>query len=505
MDTQRRQIGWGSADRILWLLGAAGAVFLYTRNYLTISVRPSGQHLGWWAWWDQSQYLASAKALAHLDFSPAHNLYPLAYSLLAAPFTYIFPQQPFVLVDLAGLLGAYAGFLVVARSLQVGLIFAIPIFLLTIFTDPWVAAVWVEPWNTTLSAALIWGALATAAVILQRPANLPPRLRTILLLGVLTGALPLARPTDALLSAIILAWTGTILAHRGWLRPRLAATLLLGAVIVVAPYALLHLRIYGPHPSYYELAESGAGFTPSWIGWKLYEIIIASRPWYPGGVSMLQRFPWLLLSFAGLLLLMFRSARSRQGVPPEPPLRGLLAACIIATWLIFIAYIDTLPTSLWRYNNIHYFKWTFPGLGLFAFWLGQNLIRKNTRLAAAAALALVTLVSAIRLVPVPAQASQLAAMVQLPGPQLAWENIYLKSWQVTDVNGLIARPLSVRVIPDSQGVRLLPQRHEFDGQVVWVNQPDRQVAPEIRWAATIRLGYPCWLPPYPCDQLRPGS
>jgi hypothetical protein len=45
---------------------------LLLRTYATNPARPGASSrfpLGWWGWWDQSQYLLSARALAHFDFA----------------------------------------------------------------------------------------------------------------------------------------------------------------------------------------------------------------------------------------------------------------------------------------------------------------------------------------------------------------------------------------------------------------------------------------------------
>ena len=42
---------------------------------------------GWEGWWDQSQYLKSARALAAFDLSAPMHWYPIGYSLLVAPFS----------------------------------------------------------------------------------------------------------------------------------------------------------------------------------------------------------------------------------------------------------------------------------------------------------------------------------------------------------------------------------------------------------------------------------
>jgi len=58
--------------------------------------------LGWWGWFDQGEYLKSAKAFAALDFSAAQHFCPPLYSMLGALFVNF--TDPFWLVDLICLL-----------------------------------------------------------------------------------------------------------------------------------------------------------------------------------------------------------------------------------------------------------------------------------------------------------------------------------------------------------------------------------------------------------------
>jgi len=82
---------------------------------------------------------------------------------------------------------------------------------------------------------------------------------------------------------------------------------------------------------------------------------------------------------------------------------------------VFLCYIDLLPTGLWRYFNIHYFKWTLPGFGLLGWLLlGDLRLRRRT---AWVALAVVLILSCIRVTPRPAVPNEPAVAVDIPGPQ----------------------------------------------------------------------------------------
>lgn len=61
---------------------------------------------GWWSWWDQSAYIQATLAWANGVLDPAYHWFLPGYALLGAPFVRITPAEPFLLPDLACLLGS---------------------------------------------------------------------------------------------------------------------------------------------------------------------------------------------------------------------------------------------------------------------------------------------------------------------------------------------------------------------------------------------------------------
>jgi hypothetical protein len=481
---------------------------IYLWYYLADPALPgnnSAYPLGWWGWFDQSQYIESARALRAFDFSPARNWYPLGYSLLAAPFTRWLPMHPLFFVDLTCLLISYVAFLLFAWKLQVSPSLAAIIFVLAGMGDPRLAKVWAEPWNTTASAALIWSLLACSAFQLSAPARGQDLRRTARLFafGMLMGALPLVRPTDALISAFCGCTVALNQASRRQVRLSDVATVVLGGLLVVVPYGLLYLRIYGWHATAYMVHSRTLGFAFSQLPWKTYVLLIEPHPWFPYGVSLLARCPWLVLALAGI-------------VPALVSLRGparwtacLLATSSIAYCALFFSYIDLLPSGLWRYENVHYFKWEFPGLALFAWFLIREFWGARKRLAAACLVATVA-VTSVRVVAMPVDQEHAARMVQFPGIHLTWEKSYLStSLTLRDSRGKVVSVTGMRVLPDGEGLRALALRREFVGPVRWTqdNAPDADAYHRVprRWGERVTFGYPCWMPPYPCRTLPPHS
>jgi hypothetical protein len=479
--------------------GVYALTLLYALYYFANYAAPGNSvqyPLGWWGWFDQSQYLASTRNLLARNLAPDGHWYPLLYPVLAVPFVRYWSMHGFFFLDLICLFAAYAGFLSFARRVGVGSLAAVPIFLITTFAYASIGQTWVEPWTTTLSAALIWGLLACAARLL--PDQDVWRGWHLLALGLLAGSLPLVRPTDAVLSAIVVLFVllsglrGRVLRvrHLGWL--------MLGGAMILLPYAALHLRIYGFHATPYMAGGKAIGFAFSRLGWKTYLLLIEPHPWYPQGEGLLARFPWLVFSLAEIVLI----AVSRQRRQAQAALI-LLGSMIVVCWALYFAYVDLLPANLWRYNLVHYLKWSLPGLGLFA-WLFMLRVWQSPRWQYGLTVAVIIGVLSIRVVPTPAAPDENAEMIQYAAPPQGFEKTLLHDWQFHDALGYLG-PFGARAVPDSQGLRVLAQRRAVTGVLTWTDGSADLNGPAIRWAARIGLGYPCWLPPYPCQRLPPRS
>lgn len=387
------------SPRAALVLGAlALLVIIHLGTYAALPPTPGNMvafPLGWWGWWDQSQYLRSARAFAARDLRASEHWYPFGYALLGAPFARWSAGHPFLLPDLGCEVAAFFCFLAFARRAAcVAAPVAALLFLLGTTASASVRAVWSEPWNTTLSAALIWALLALAA--LRRDG--PPRPLAAATAGALAAAIVATRPTDALLVAIWGAWFAGSLAcaarpagGRGAAARSLAA-FAGGLACVGLPVAALWLAIYGPHPSPYVVASRSMGFAWKALPWRAYLLLSAPRPWFAEGAGLVQRLPWLLPGAAAV-------------VAAPLFLRGrmlLLAAMVTATFVLFCAYVDLIASGLWHYNNVHYFKWTFPGLCLLGWTAARDAIAAGRGRRFACVLLATVLASSFRLLPTPA-------------------------------------------------------------------------------------------------------
>jgi hypothetical protein len=500
----RDRIGWPEAMTVAtWPVvrwGGYTLTLLYVIYYFSNAATPGNSvkyPLGWWGWWDQSQYIASARNVLAGNLTPDGHWYPLGYSIVAAPFVRFWPAHGFFFLDLACLLGAYAGFLSFARRAGVDPFATVVIFILATFAYASIGQTWAEPWNSTLLAALIWGLLFSAASLLPGQETWQPWRLT--LLGLLAASVPLVRPTDAVLSVTAVGLVLVAGLNARLLRVQHLLWMALGAAVAVVPYAVLYLRIYGFHLTPYVLHERTLGFVFSRLGWKTYLLLIEPRPWYTVGESLLTRFPWLVLSFAEFVLLAVRSPRQKGRAALI-----LLGIMILAYWGLYFAYVDLLPSNIWRYHVVHYLKWSLPGLGLLA-WLFVLRVWRRPRWHHGLVLLLVICILSVRMVPVRAAPDDTVEMVQYAAsPTPGWDQVYQRDWSFTDALGSLGE-LGIRALPDSQGVRLLPQRRSIVGVLTWADPPVEVTGPGVRWASRVEIGYPCWLPPYPCRRLQPNG
>lgn len=471
------------------MLGGILLTVLYVGFYLSDSampgntLSPNDTH-GWLAWWDQGRYYDSAAALAAGNLNPAMHFTPLGYSLLAMPFERL-GNQPFFMVDLAGLLITYAAFVRFAPRVGVSGSTAAVLFLLTSCADPFLFRQWVIPWSSSVSAALTWTLLAVSAAHLQGR-------RRPFVLGLLAAALPLVRPPDAILGAICLAWLAIVDLRRSTLRWRDIVAVAVAVAFVIVPFAVLYLNIYGPRPTPYMITSSTIGFTVHNPLWRAYVLLIEPRQWFFAGHGMLANLPWLVFGFAGAV------CAWRYGLPA-----ALLAVCLTVYCLFYLAYVDLLPTALWRYMTIHYFKWTLPGFGLLGWLLIRDLAR--VRPAAWAALAVVLLLSCIRVTPRLAGPDELANAIDIPGPVATEHNTTMAPpLAVVDAKGALPNISNMRAfpLPGGDGVRIIGLKRDFAGTLAWVpgrgmDMPENP-SPQRRWTEQIGFGYPCWLPPLAC-------
>jgi len=450
-----------------------------------------GRTPNWAGWFDQSRYIASARALARFDFAAGEHWYPPAYALVASPFADLAPAQPFFLPDLILFVAAAAAFIHAMRPLGMGPWLAAAVFALSTLALAPAAGLWIEPWTTTLSAAIIWALIAVVARMIA--ADHPPGRGLLIAAGALAAAPPLVRPADGLVGICALAVAAAIGARRGLVTPRRIGLVLLGGVLVVLPYALLYLAIYGFRVSDYIRSGAAQGFAFGDLPWKAYVLLVTPQPWFPGERSLLETLPFLWPGCAGLVMLaVIGTARQRQVL-------ALIAAVAIPFVAIQLAYTDFQPPGLWRFQNAHYLKWLFPlgGAGLW-FWLKSFGVWRHWAVAMAATVALGAL-ACLRILPVPVGEDRPARMLLFEGNLLRhWQEAYFASTVIRDDAGTLNNVGRFHQVPDERGERALAVARPFAGHARRLDPGESPPytgwqAPYARYGERLSVGAPCWL------------
>lgn len=349
----------------LVLLGAAYAIIFW--RYQAAPGHDPAYPMGWWGWFDQGEYLKSAKAFAAFDFSASEHFCPPLYSMLGAIFVRF--ADPFWLIDLFCLLWFAAVFVLFADR-YVPRWASLLIFVATVLASHRIFENFVIPWTTSLATAMLSTgvyALVRLQEVWEAPAgNRPlPGVAQAFGIALVVGLLFPLRPLDIILGVILLAaWCvgATRLmsrANRAGSGKMLAAAF---AGFLIGPlfYAVFNFTIFGTLNSDYVNDSISNGYFPADVGEKFVSIFRDGRSLYlEPGSGILDRYPWILLVFPSLMYIAVRG---------DFVLR-VLALVVFAQFVLYLPYGDLLPTGLWRFKNIHYFKWTFPYLGLFA-WYG---------------------------------------------------------------------------------------------------------------------------------------
>lgn len=365
------------------LLLFAGAFFcLY---YLTDPARPAGMFaffgfqdiakypLGWWGYYDQSQYIGMAKALANFDQTAlqATYSYGLGYPVMAVPMLWLsLDIDPFVLFNLFAFVftifatykaakhfispfaGLLAGF---------GLAFATPLIAYT-----------AQPWNSTVCL------VAISTILLIATAKVPGKLLATVA-GVMVGWVFAARYVDII-------WLLPIAAaslYRGSFKQllRLALFSALGAALWVLPVLYSHYVFFGsplktPYVNHIGLEEN-AGSDQQLSAYQLDNIPSAAlgmfvSPRLAGQEDVdrgwLVTMFWILAAIPGAVILLRK--------PKNRVFFGTFIAANIAAYLFYLSFRASTPYSL-KYGILHYFKMFWPGLVILAVAFFDRQLQKT--------------------------------------------------------------------------------------------------------------------------------
>ncbi|RAI42530.1 hypothetical protein CH341_19075 [Rhodoplanes roseus] len=491
--------------------GREAAVFAAAAAVILL-VRFASRMIGWqgvpdWhGWFDQGRYLAAARAFATLDLSSAQHHYPPLYALLAAPFVWLSPNDPFIAVNLICVAVAVYALVTLFGPLIGPLgagVFAVGFLLLPRMLIETV----VVPWNSTLATALLLVALGTLMRI-ERDGRV--RLADAAVFGTALGLLVPTRPMDAMVACLLLPfWTALVwravpgtaaVRLRRWVGINLVAgsAVLLGPLLLVGSNLLIHGSIGSPY--------MGASMMFGLDGFavRLVSLVSDSAPLYVEPASMLiARFPWLPPALgAAALCFLYGPLWLRAAV--------LLS---LAQILVYASYLDLLPNGLYRYLNYHYFRWSLWLLFLMmptAAVLTWRRLGRRSWIPGAAVAALSVLIACLQVtlsgqavgtvrdgetlrVTLPPEPVRYVDLLGLTGD---WQRTYFGNARATIDGRPLAFIRDVRALPLPGGTRLVFVEPRAGGTLSlpltgWTLASD----PPSGTAGTARigLGVPTWL------------
>jgi hypothetical protein len=358
-----------------WVFLWSSAI-VYTYAYLVNPALPGNNITypeGWWGWFDQSQYLLAAKSwLAH-DLSPGHHFYPPLYPLIGAAFCRWMPVHPFFFFDGAAFVGFIYTFLRFA-SRYISRVETLAIVVVVIYFNPTIMENFAIPWSTAGTIA-IYSAMILMLMQLDRRVSetqVRDSFKTFLValcFSAIFGLLVVLRPVDAGLAAIFFPAYLYLQFRRDrllaevnrWQRGLLTCVALgCGLAIGLGLFAIYNTHVFGsPLGGYVQSTATSSGYFISELPRKAFSLLFDSYTYFlEPDSSIVSKYPWVLLSILGLLVFLVRG----------DALLRILALAIVFHFCLYAPYGDLLPNGVWRYKNIHYFKWMFPYLMLFA-WL----------------------------------------------------------------------------------------------------------------------------------------
>lgn len=331
------------------LLAAVAAAIIFIFAYWTNPVVPwPAGPAGWHTWADQTEYLRSTFAFSHLNFQPQNHNYPPLYALLAAPFSNLWPSDPFILLNLVCMCAsAWLMVTIFQRELPPLIVLLATISMLG---NSWIRDVFVIPFTSTLVAPLI---LASVALLQKAETSTKIPERQSFWFALCIGLAIPTRPLDGVIAGLLVPfwlWLLVLRFQSGQATmqslKRHIAFLAVGGLI--GPLILLtnNLFIFRSWKSgYLGLAKS---LDLATVPQKFISVFLDSGSLYlDPGQAMLTRLPWVLPSIAGIILcILFGKLWQRAA-----------AVIVIASFTLYLSFTDLLPNGLFRYSNYHYFRW----------------------------------------------------------------------------------------------------------------------------------------------------
>jgi hypothetical protein len=327
-----------------------------------------------------------------------------------------------------------------------------------------------------------------------------------LVLGCLAGI----RPSDAAILAPCCA-VFALIGMRGLARQRIlliAGAGCTGLLVGCLPFALAHFATHGGSGGHYVSKSFNIGFDWRLLPLRWVTLVLDPRPLLPEGMGLAEALPWIVPGFGGLLFLVAGHGRDSAAW-------RFIAVSILLHWMLYLSYRDLQPYGLWRFNNVHYFKWTFPFLVLAGFRLiaafASATSRRRALIASACSLAFLlwqpigvetgrtpVLPGQSGSVPLAGDLSSVHDAVFLP-LRGGWRDIYFGPPTLSARGVTYDHTSDFKLQPLPGGALLQPLRPLPPGPLVFRAGPETQLiegADIVSVREVIEFGIPCGILPH---------
>ncbi|MDA8665867.1 hypothetical protein N9L52_07745 [Litoricolaceae bacterium] len=264
---------------------------------------------GWWSWWDQSNYLRITEEM--LSFSIKTESFWPGYSLLATPFYFFFPGNPFIIFSF---ISGYILYECTRRSLERYISsfesVVISVILVCLNYKLLYQSI-IIPWNTTFIYAFF-------SILFYMHVGNIRNTRSLFFLTILASLSFFCRPQDGFLAVVFCGyfiWTQSFGRERWVLFATLGGLVSLFAVVT----ALYFYVLLGGFFSAYIQSVAGHGFTFDQVPLRLYQMFFNGKLFFSSEypqLAFMQLTPSIMifnpLACLGVIFVLFRSIFSRK-------------------------------------------------------------------------------------------------------------------------------------------------------------------------------------------------
>ena len=490
-----------------WSLILSGVFFLYTCTYLATAALPGNPEapLGWWGWYDQGGYIASARAFADGTWRTVEHLYPPLYPWLGSYFIDVWPDHPFFLVDFGGLAIYVVALVAIGRRIFGRLATWCAVTGSFLLFPALTTQQWTTPWTTSLSSGIGASMLLVLARFAGRRWTVASPFDWFLvgLYSLSIGAIGAVRPLDFIvwLPAALTFYFGILRTSANPWRPGFAIrrALLLGAIVVTAGllvpalYVGFNYATSGTFLGTYIIRNSVNGYQVHGLVRKFVSLFFDSSTVYvEPDQAIADRFWPLYLAFPLIVYYLVKG----------PLILRVLCITIATQFLLYVPYADLLPNGVFRYGNIHYFTWTLPWLSMFGLGFVRSIVgagaprsrRTTAEIAMVATCTVLCFLVTLRAGPVGTatattssahgitaelNAPQGVDFVDIVGATGSWPDVYFGA-NTLEIDGRPYRMVAeFRLVPTEQGLRVILPRTVLAQRFALTLDPGIRIEPAI--------------------------